>query len=329
MGKKREVSDDEEEIDIESPGKKHGHKKHKKHKHKVKKKKDDVEESDPTEQEVAEPGKPAIKLKLKIGGQTLSTKNVAKKEIHRKTPNPDEASHEATETDEKDQGIDKQVSPDKSKLKKTSKEASDVFKTKKSGDDTSDEEKEWLDALEKGTLDDSGAIKKSKDPTLLTARQRALIHGNKEDTLLELPTGYKTQELTEEQQQRRLQRAKKRREQAHEKREKDKKQTLDRLLKKQDSKLKGKKSRVKKHHAPGFRYSNNQTQITISVPQNFPSPFKKMEPLELPKPKMCQVKGCSNLKKYACSKTGKDLCSLECYRKNLGIKQTVSSIPVS
>lgn len=46
-----------------------------------------------------------------------------------------------------------------------------VFSAKKAGDDTSDEEREWLEALEKGELDDNGELKKSKDPSLLTARQ--------------------------------------------------------------------------------------------------------------------------------------------------------------
>ena len=46
-----------------------------------------------------------------------------------------------------------------------------MFRTKRSDDDTSDEEREWLQALEAGELDDSGAVKKSKDPKLLTARQ--------------------------------------------------------------------------------------------------------------------------------------------------------------
>ena len=44
----------------------------------------------------------------------------------------------------------------------------------------------------------------------------------KEEALLELPSGYKNTEITEEQLKKRQQRAKKRREQAHEKREKDK-----------------------------------------------------------------------------------------------------------
>ena len=42
---------------------------------------------------------------------------------------------------------------------------------KKDGEDTSDEEREWLEALEAGELDDNGELKKSKDPSLLTARQ--------------------------------------------------------------------------------------------------------------------------------------------------------------
>ena len=43
--------------------------------------------------------------------------------------------------------------------------------TKKPGDETSDEEKEWLNALEKGELNDYGELSKEKDPTLMTARQ--------------------------------------------------------------------------------------------------------------------------------------------------------------
>ena len=52
---------------------------------------------------------------------------------------------------------------------------SSVKKSKKNkdkdDDDTSDEEREWLDALEKGILDDNGEVKKEKDISLLTARQ--------------------------------------------------------------------------------------------------------------------------------------------------------------
>jgi len=31
----------------------------------------------------------------------------------------------------------------------------------------------------------------------------------------------------------------------------------------------------------------------------------------------CTVPGCTNLKKYSCSRTGLPLCSLECYKKNI------------
>ena len=43
------------------------------------------------------------------------------------------------------------------------------MKTK--GESSEDEEKKWLDALEAGTLDDTGEIPKTRDPNLLTARQ--------------------------------------------------------------------------------------------------------------------------------------------------------------
>ena len=44
-------------------------------------------------------------------------------------------------------------------------------KKNKDDDDTSDEEREWLEALEKGNLDDNGEVRKEKDISLLTARQ--------------------------------------------------------------------------------------------------------------------------------------------------------------
>jgi hypothetical protein len=41
--------------------------------------------------------------------------------------------------------------------------------------------------------------------------------------------------------------------------------------------------------------------------------FRKLIPLAV----QCGVEGCTNVKKYCCSKTGMQLCSLECYRKNI------------
>lgn len=272
------------------------HKKHKKHKKKHKKKKDGgLDDISP---------KPPITLKLKIGGETLGTKSV--------------------------QSVKKELSSDESQDQIIDVlDIGDDDKSKKPGEDTSDEEKEWLDALEKGDLDDSGMLKKSKDPKLLTARQRALFHGHQEE-LLQLPSGYRQVELTEEQVLKRQQRAKKRRQQAHEKREKDKKQTLDRLLKKQESKNKSMKTKTtKKSNAPKVHYVNNHHGITISVPAGIQFPFvaEKASP---PKPKtLCGVKGCSNLKKYSCSKSGVPLCSLACYKINSVISGTKMEIAAS
>lgn len=200
------------------------------------------------------------------------------------------------------------------------------FPTKKKSDDTSDEEKEWLEALEKGTLDDSGMLKRSKDPKLMTARQRALIHGQQAE-LLQLPSGYKTVELTEEQVEKRQQRAKKRRQQAQEKREKDKKQTLDRLLKKQEAKSKGPKMKgSRRSNVPRVRYINNKSEISISVPTGIQFPFPPQRATPPKQAHSCGVGGCTNQKKYSCSKTGTPLCSLDCYKKNL--LQNAAQIPI-
>jgi hypothetical protein len=41
--------------------------------------------------------------------------------------------------------------------------------------------------------------------------------------------------------------------------------------------------------------------------------FRKLIPLAV----QCGVEGCTKRKKYCCSQTGMQLCSLECYRKNI------------
>ena len=74
---------------IDSPHKKH--KKHKKHKHKKKREADGsddgefaLEVTDPLEEQLSPttPLQPAIKLKIKIGGQTLGTKRYWSGEIN-------------------------------------------------------------------------------------------------------------------------------------------------------------------------------------------------------------------------------------------------------
>ncbi|KAJ8312689.1 hypothetical protein KUTeg_010062 [Tegillarca granosa] len=157
----------EEDLMTDSPGS--SHKKHKKHKKKHKKKSyhDDIESSTTTSTSTKMGG---IKLKLKIGSETLGTTSITTME---KIESTDESQDQIIDVLDDDEP---------------------AFPVKKKGEDTSDEEKEWLDALERGDLDDSGMVKKS----------------------------YKSVELTEEQVLKKQQRAKKRRQQAHEKREKDK-----------------------------------------------------------------------------------------------------------
>lgn len=300
MGKRRESlkekyeRDDSTDEAVSPPP----HKKHKKHKKKHKKK---TSEDLDAGSELLSP-KTSLKLKFKFGSETVSTKNVVTV-TSETTDTIVNVTDEPWDVDDPDPTI----------------------KTKKPGDETSDEEKEWLSALEKGELDDYGEISKGeKDPSLMTARQRAMKHGTQEQELLQLPTGYRQVELTEEQLKRREQRANKRKQMAQEKREKDKRQTIDRLLKKQEGRLKAKGRGGRKADAPKVTYVNNMAGITVSVPEGIQFPFEPQK-ADKPPPKVkCAVKGCRNDKKYSCSKTGLPLCSLECYKKNLAVHKLTS-----
>ncbi|XP_037295690.1 INO80 complex subunit B isoform X2 [Manduca sexta] len=204
-------------------------------------------------------------------------------------------------------------------------------KRKKKGRDsgTSSEEERWLDAIKSGKLEEvDEELKKikPKDPKMMTARQRAMYErGTDKETspggevLLALPSGYKEKVMTAEAIQKAALKSQKRKQMADEKREKDKKKTMDRLLKKQESKnlknmLKGKP--IKKQE-PMIVYRNNNDEITLSLPPGEDFPLEKKPPIESPKPIICGVTECTNIKKYNCSKTGVPLCSLECYKKNL------------
>lgn len=109
----------------------------------------------------------------------------------------------------------------------------------------------------------------------------------------------------------------KRKQLADEKREKDKKKTMERLLKKQESKaLKTTKAKYSKNTEPVILYTQNIYSTTLQYPPDVEFPLKASKIREPPKPVLCAMK-CGNLKKYACSKTGTPLCSIECYKKNI------------
>ncbi|XP_078448990.1 INO80 complex subunit B-like [Lampetra planeri] len=196
-----------------------------------------------------------------------------------------------------------------------------------------EEEKRWLDALERGELDDNGELKKEVDESLLTPRQRALLHRDAAPTqpLLELPMGYKEKEMTAEMLMKRAERARTRRLQAARKAEESRKQTIERLTKTGRAKSGGKAGgRVgalgrRWPMAPTVRYSSSASEgTTVSFPPGFPLPaLLGPAPPPPPAPSQaldCGVPGCTNRKRYSCAKTGVPLCSLECYRKNLALQ---------
>lgn len=164
---------------------------------------------------------------------------------------------------------------------------------------------------------------KPKDPKMMTARQRAMYErGTDKETspggevLLALPSGYKEKVMTAEAIQKAALKSQKRKQLADEKREKDKKKTMDRLLKKQESKnLKNaQKGKPARRIEPMIIYKNNTKGISMSLPAGVPYPMEGKPPIEPPKPVLCGVSGCENIKRYNCSKTSIPLCSLECYK---------------
>ncbi|CAH1153929.1 unnamed protein product [Phaedon cochleariae] len=200
-------------------------------------------------------------------------------------------------------------------------------KKRKKRDSASSDEERWLTAIESGKLEDvDDELKKikPKDPALMTARQRAMYDRAGEGTssvatptLMSLPTGYKEKVMTAEAIQKAAIKSLKRKQLADEKREKDKKKTMERLLKKQDSKAaKQAKPRVAKTSIPSITYKQNGQITVMSFPDGIDFPLKALKAPEPSKVIHCGM-GCGNLKKYSCSQTGVPLCSLTCYRNNI------------
>ena len=220
-----------------------------------------------------------------------------------------------------------------------------------------DEEERWLDAVEAGkdvsTVDSE--LKSIKDPKLMTARQRAMVDRQKgaviDDNALEssghmaLDYGYKKKTVAPVLDEDTMRKIKtKRKELEMEKREIDKKKTVDKLLKKDPKAAKHIKTASKeasmtkestenyddllrkKMQQPAYTYRLTLNGAVISVPAGFEFPMKAKSPITPPKPVMCIIPGCSKTKVYNCSKTGNPLCSIECYKKNMF---TLSSVEAS
>ncbi|CAN8018259.1 hypothetical protein HPB47_012713 [Ixodes persulcatus] len=278
------------------------HKRHKKHKHKKHKRKRGTDQ-DEDQSPAASPqsggegssSKPALKLKIKIGGQTVE-KNVTKVKQQRPPP------------------------PDPSEA-----DLAELLMKPNSGDtsaDSDDEEEAWLEALESGRLEEvDDELRKMKDPTLMTARQRALLESKSQKDEVSATgmaaSAEPVKEMSEEMIQRRMLRAKKRKQQAEEKKEKEKKQTIERLLKKSDSRLRASKKLAKKSDTPKVSLVNTQAGTLLSFPVGVAFPLSAAVAQGYPEKTTCGIKGCRNPKKYSCSKTGVPLCSLECYKTNM------------
>lgn len=277
------------------------------------------------------PPPPQLRLKIKLGGQTLGTKSVPTFTVHpgvARPPSPlmiidnDDSDDDDNEEDEEPSVPLEQY---RAWLDEDSNMASSPIPSMDSDSLPLDEEERWLDALEKGELDDNGDLKKEVDESLLTARQKALLHKQQIQPLLELPMGYKEKEMTAEMMQKREERAKKRRLQAAKKAEENKNQTIERLTKTSKAKIKSMRDRKsKQNQCPMVRYSDTAQGVAISFPAGVQAPSfipPRAPPLA---PVQCGVSGCNNVKKYACSKSGIPLCSLECYKRNLLLLQSAA-----
>lgn len=323
------------------------HKKHKKHKKKHHREESySPDESDSGLPIIVKP--PQLKLKIKLGGQTLGTKSVPTFSVVSeapRSPSPlmivdDEEEDDDDEDDDEEEDDDDDDEPSEGvpieQYRAWLDEDSNLEPSSLGELDSSsllgpmDEEERWLEALEKGELDDNGELKKEIDETLLTARQRALLHKQQSQPLLELPIGLQVKEPTAEMLRKREERARQRRLQAARKAEESKNQTIERLTKTSSkAKLRSggrgdRERRAKQQVAtqvPAVRYrSSVEDGASISFPAAVPAP--QFAPLPPPPPRRpsCGVEGCSNPKRYACSKTGVPLCSLQCYKKNMQLQ---------
>ncbi|EEZ97220.1 INO80 complex subunit B [Tribolium castaneum] len=223
--------------------------------------------------------------------------------------------------------VDESGAKTKSPVNKPPSASSSGNKKRKKRDSASSDEERWLTAIESGKLEDvDDELKKikPKDPALMTARQRAMYEREVDGspsvttpTLMSLPTGYKEKVMTAEAIQKAAIKSQKRKQLADEKREKDKKKTMERLLKKQESKAaKAAKNKITKAQTPMILYRQNVGLTTVSFPQGMDWPLPGAGGKEPPKATLCSM-GCGNVKKYSCSRTNAPLCSLTCYKRNI------------
>ncbi|KAI9264430.1 hypothetical protein BY458DRAFT_458219 [Sporodiniella umbellata] len=156
----------------------------------------------------------------------------------------------------------------------------------------------------------------------MTKRQRAKLNQEEPEDYLQLPmdTGKKKLLTEEEEQLRKSEVARRRKNQSIQRAEKDKADTINRLLKKQASKTKRveeeETTQKKKQNPKLLNYIQNSKGSQLSIPTTFTieQVFGDFKKAHSSTSKTCQVNGCSNHRKYTAKKSGKFACSLEHYK---------------
>ncbi|XP_062509715.1 INO80 complex subunit B-like isoform X2 [Corticium candelabrum] len=311
------VKDDEDDDVVAIVRKKHKkakHKKDKKHKKRRERGKLAVisDDDEPTESKLTSRKRsrsasiqeqltsPGVKLKIKIGGQTTATTvEIKRSKRSKKSAVVGVLSDSGDNTDYNIWG----------------EEAANSIYTQKIGKANQDDD-EWLQALEAGELNERGDIMKYSFAT--TARQRAMMGSDAQEELLELPSGpARGREITEEMQARKDEITRKRRQREAKKREEQKKNTVKKLITKTTGtrKKEDDKKRTRYLDRPTVQYISNKDGYALCFPPGMDFPFKAQTARKPPDKRVCAVEGCSNARRYTCSKTHLPLCSLECYKK--------------
>ncbi|KAJ8655941.1 hypothetical protein O0I10_008381 [Lichtheimia ornata] len=229
--------------------------------------------------------------------------------------------------------------PESSRKKKSMKRKRPVYQEPNSDEDIEemDEDQEMEEQQEEEEEeeeeDDEGDDLEVVSNRPLTKRQRAKFNNDGPEEFLELPmdSGKKNILTEEEQALRRSEVARRRKNQSIQRAEKDKEDTINRLLKKQASKsrkvIKDDANEEKDNRAPKrvmppdtIKYVNDAKGSVLMIPsavaieQVFGHPPRKSSSSSSSSRSTCQVDGCNASKKYVASKSGKAVCSLEHYK---------------
>lgn len=266
-----------------------GRKKHKKNKHKKKARSREGESK--TRVVEAEPGVRPLTLKIKLGKK------------------PIESEEEEQEVSSVGEDIAEEGGP-------SSWPVDPSFPAVETGEEGSEGEDEeaWLIAMEKGQLDETGYVSR-RPGSSLTARQRAIL-GSTEETLLELPLGKTSKEMTEEMILKKTEKNRKRRQAAQRRKEKRKADTVRKLLEKQSKKKDEVKPMMEKRvEATSYlHYVSSQTCSSMSFAPGADLLLSSQTYRRPPAQQYCAVTGCKGRRKYCDSTSGLPICSLNCYK---------------